>query len=93
MVEIRWARAATKHRVSRTRSEHAISNAHAGIDQPAPADSPHRDDRIIFLGPDPDGTMLEVMAVETAGGLLVIHAMPIRSKYLQYLKGAADEQA
>lgn len=90
-MEIRWARAATKHRVSRARSEHAISHALAVIDQPAPVDSPHPDDRIIFLGPDEDGTMLEVMAVETSEGLLVIHSMPIRTKYLQYLEGAIDE--
>ncbi|WP_249019309.1 hypothetical protein [Conexibacter sp. S30A1] len=91
-VEIRWARSATKHRVSRARSEHAIRNAVAIIDQPAPADSASRDDRIVFLGPDRDGTMLEVMAVETEAGLLVIHAMLIRRKYLDHLEGATDEQ-
>lgn len=32
------------------------------------ADSPHRDGRILFLGPAPDGRMLEVMAAETDGG-------------------------
>lgn len=63
------------------------------IDQPAPDDSPHRDVRVVFLGPDADGRMLEVMAVETAEGFLVIHAMLIRRKYLDYLEGASDEQA
>jgi hypothetical protein len=92
-VEIRWARSATKHRVSHARSEHVIRNAVAIIDQPAPEGSPHRDARVVFLGPDPDNTMLEVMAVETATGLLVIHAMRIRSKYLDHLEGVSDEQA
>jgi hypothetical protein len=32
--------------------------------------------------------MLEVMAVETSEGLLVIHSMPIRT---QYLEGPTDE--
>jgi hypothetical protein len=91
-VEIRWARSATKHRVSHARSEHAIRNAVVIIDQPAPADSPNRDDRIVFLGPDQDDTMLEVMAVETEAGLLVIHAMGIRRKHLEYLEGASDEE-
>lgn len=67
-MEIRWARAATKHRVSRARSEHVILNAAAVIDEPAPSDSSHRDHRVVFLGPDQDGTMLEVMAVETENG-------------------------
>ena len=40
------------------------------IDQPAPADNANRDDRIVFLGADRDGTVLEVMAVETEAGLL-----------------------
>jgi hypothetical protein len=94
LAEIRWARSATKHRVSHARSEHAIRNAVATIAQPTPEDSPHPDDRIVFLGPDSDArrTMLEVMAVETATGLLVIHAMPIRAKYLEHLEGVSDEQ-
>jgi hypothetical protein len=44
----------------------------------------------VFLGPDQDGELLEVMAVEIADGLLVIHAMKIRTKYLDYLKGEDD---
>ena len=91
-MEIRWARSATKHRISRARSAHAIRNAVVIIDQPAPADSPNRDDRIVFLGPDQDDTMLEVMAVETEAGLPVIHAMRIRPKHLEYLEGASDEE-
>jgi hypothetical protein len=90
-VEIRWARAATKHRISRARSEHAILNAIAVIEQPPPADSPHHDDRVLFLGPDEDGVMPEVMGVETEDCFLVIHAMPIRDKYLDYLEGATDD--
>ena len=53
---------------------------------------PNRDDRIVFLGPDQDDTMLEVMAVETEAGLLVIHVMRIRPKHLEYLEGARDEE-
>ena len=40
------------------------------------------DDRLIFLGADATGRALEVMAVELAGGtLLVIHAMDLRPKW------------
>lgn len=56
--------------------------------QPAPAHSPLTDERIVFLGVDQKGVLLEVMAVETdQGGLLVIHAMPIRNRYLKLLEG------
>lgn len=68
-----------------------MMNAVAVIDEPAPADSPHRDDRVVFLGADEDGTMLEVMAVATEDGFFVMHAMPIRRKYLDYLEGATDD--
>ena len=44
----------------------------------------------MFLGPDPNGVMLEVMAIETDEGLLIIHAMKMRQKYRPFLKGNAD---
>ena len=38
--------------------------------------------RFVFLGDDPDGIALEVMAVEREDeNLLVIHAMPRRDRY------------
>jgi hypothetical protein len=37
---------------------------------------------LVFLGDDPNGEALEVMAVELCGQeLLVIHAMPLRERY------------
>jgi hypothetical protein len=54
----------------------------------APKDSPISDPRLVFLGPDEQGELLEVMAVETDNdGLLIIHAQPIRNRYLELLKG------
>jgi hypothetical protein len=89
-MEIRWARSATKHRITRQRSGHVVRTATTVLRQPAPADSPAQDDRLVYLGPDQDGALLEVMAVETDRGLLVIHAIPIREKYRRYLEGADD---
>jgi hypothetical protein len=46
------------------------------------------DSRLVFPGPDEQGELLEVMAIETdTGGLLIIHAQPIRNRYLEFLKG------
>ena len=75
----RWARSARKHRINRQRVQHVIE--HCGlifIERGAVAS---RTDRLVYLGDDADGVALEVMAVEIPGGLLVIHAMRLRSKY------------
>jgi hypothetical protein len=90
-VEIRWARSATRHRISRKRSEQVVCNPIVTIVQPAPADSRHTDDRLVYLGDDPDGVTLEVMAVATEEGIVIIHAMPIRDRYRKYLETQGDE--
>jgi hypothetical protein len=85
-MEIRWAKSAAKHRISRVRSGHVARTAGTIIREPAPRDSPLTDDRIVFLGPDPNGVMLEVMAVEIEQGLLIIHAMKMRPRYEPFLE-------
>lgn len=42
---------------------------------------PGDEDLVIYLGFDPAGVALEVMAVELEDALLVIHAMKLRAKY------------
>jgi hypothetical protein len=82
-VELKWARAATKHRISRERSRYVIEHCGLRFEQEPPVGSP--DDaslRLVFLGDDEDGLALEVMAVELDDdSLLVIHAMPLRDRY------------
>ena len=54
----------------------------------APKDSPLNAPRLVFLGPDEQGKLLEVMAIQTdTGDLLVIHAQPIRNRYIELLEG------
>jgi hypothetical protein len=87
-VRIRHTRAATRHRVSRQRSRSVVETTAVIFAEPAPAGSVLDDPRLVFLGPDPDGELLEVMAIETDdGGLLIIHAQPIRDRYLKLLEG------
>ena len=52
---------------------------------PLPLYSPEAEDEdlVVFLGPDQDGVALEVIALELGNGLLVIHAMKLRQKYLE----------
>ena len=82
---IRWARSATKHRVGRARSRHVIEHATLRFRVPPPAGQ--GDDRVVYLGRDAGGIPLEVVAIEVEdGGLFVIHAMPMRRRYVKDLR-------
>lgn len=82
-MDLKWARAATKHRISRERSRYVIEHCGLRFEQDPPADSPERaSSRLVFLGDDEEGIALEVMAVELEeDALFVIHAMPLRDRY------------
>jgi hypothetical protein len=80
--EIQWRRSATRHRVSRHRSLYVVERAHWALELPRPDDDPRRDPRLLFLGEDRAGVVLEVIGVETGARVLaLIHAMPLRKKY------------
>ena len=82
-MNLEWARAATKHRISRERSRYVIDHCGLRFEQEPPADArASASPRLVFLGDDADGVALEVMAVELEDeSLLVIHAMPLRGRY------------
>jgi hypothetical protein len=82
-VNLKWARSATKHRISRERSRYVIEHCGLRFKQEAPANAPvGASSRLVFLGDDTDGIALEVMAVELDDeNLLVIHSMPLRDRY------------
>jgi hypothetical protein len=88
--EVEWARAATKHRISRERSLHVVR--HAGIckrDTRYP-DEWHDDQRFLFFGPDLEGMPLEVGVVAPDdGALIIIHAMPLRERHQGWYSEAA----
>jgi hypothetical protein len=87
-VRIRHTRSATRHRISRPRSRYVVETTSVIFVEEAPSGSVLSDPRLVFLGPDEQGELLEVMAIQTEdGGLLIIHAQPIRQRYLQFLEG------
>ena len=81
--KLSWTRSATKHRISRKRIRHVIEHCEFAFDKPPPSARPRAvDTRLVFLGDDPDGVALEVIAVEPDNELLVvIHAMKMRPRY------------
>ncbi|MGN6201664.1 MAG: hypothetical protein ACTHNY_04595 [Solirubrobacterales bacterium] len=80
---LRWARSATRHRISRKRIRFVIEHSFLIFHEDPPLDRPGaRARRLVFLGEDPQQIPLEVMAVEVSNGnLKVIHAMELRSRY------------
>lgn len=90
VVSLKWARSATKHRISRARSRHVIEHCVLRFREEPPAGAPDcSDPRVVLLGEDAGGTALEVMAVELRDrSLLVIHAMVLRDRYLEQYEEA-----
>ncbi len=80
---VRFARSATKHRISKEHIRYVISHCGLAFEEPAPSqDTEALDDRLVILGDDAGGRALEVMAVEgSKGELVVIHAIELREKY------------
>lgn len=78
---IRFARSATKHRISRERSLYVIEQC--GFPIIKRRRSEDSDGHVLFLGDDLEGVALEVLAAENAEEeFTVIHAMNLRNKYL-----------
>jgi hypothetical protein len=89
-VDLKWARSATKHRISRDRSRYVVEHCGLRFEQDPPAGAPAgADARLVYLGDDAEGMALEVMAIELEDeSLLVIHAMPLRDRYREQYEEA-----
>jgi hypothetical protein len=79
----RWARSASKHRISRRSIRFVIERCRLRYTEPPPPEAPSgATPRFLFLGDDQQGRAVEVMAVEKDDqSLLVIHAMELRDRY------------
>jgi hypothetical protein len=78
VVLVEFTQSARKHRIGRARVRQVLADPVAEAILPAGGD---RQERLVFLGDDSSGRALEVMAVRTDRGLLVIHAMDLRLKW------------
>jgi hypothetical protein len=77
-VLIEFTQSARKHRIGRARVRQVLADPIAEAILPA---EQGRQERLVFVGDDESGRALEVMAVRTDKGLLVIHAMDLRPKW------------
>lgn len=78
LVLIEFTQSARKHRIGRARVRQVLADPVAEAILPADHE---RQERLVFVGDDESGRALEVMAVRTDKGLLVIHAMDLRPKW------------
>jgi hypothetical protein len=79
---VRFARSATKHRVSKERIRYVIAHCGLAFEEQAPTGIDVLDARLVCLGDDPDGQAIEVITVEgSKEELIVIHAMALRKRY------------
>jgi hypothetical protein len=90
---IRFARSATKHRISRERTIYVIEQCGFQIVQRRRSenfgDGP--DKRVYFFGDDLEGVRLEVVAAELdEEEFMVIHAMNLRDKFLGLYEEARE---
>ena len=76
----RFRPSAARHGISVERVRFAIAACPLPLFDPKPEHGP---DLVLFLGPDANGVLLEIVAIELDGGdLVVIHAMRLRKAYL-----------
>jgi hypothetical protein len=71
---VRFTQSARRHRIGKAHALAAMANAGDPIRLPA---GEGLDQRLIWIGHDDRGVMLEVIAVEQPDYLLVIHVMPL----------------
>lgn len=79
-------RSARKHGVADDDMRHAIEHALAVGEGD--------DSKVLYLGPDRGGNLLEVVSVARDDGTeVVIHAMAMRPKYEPFLRGEGEPDA
>lgn len=74
-------RSALRHGLTEDDITHAIDNSVAVADLEPDADPP----KLLVIGPDLAGNLLEVVLLDLADGVLAIHAMALRAIFYDLL--------
>ena len=83
---MQFHRSAFKHGHDRQVILHAVEHAIVNVDLDPDADPP----KVLAIGPDPAGNLLEVIWLELAETELVIHAMELRPVFHDLLPTGED---
>jgi hypothetical protein len=86
---VEFHRSAFKHDYDEGAIVHAVEQALVVVDLDPDADPP----RVLAIGPDPNGNLLEIIWLELADGVeLVIHAMQLRAVFHDLLPAGEDPE-
>lgn len=83
---MRFHRSAFKHGYDEETILHAVEHAIVVVDLEPDADPP----KVLAIGPDPAGNLLEVIWLDLADTELVIHAMDLRATFYDLLPTGED---
>jgi hypothetical protein len=81
-------RSAFKHGIDEVGTRHALDHAVTVVELEPESDPP----KVLAIGPDPAGNLLEVIWLELDDAELVIHAMPLRSAFYDLLPPADEDE-
>ena len=87
MSDVEIHRSASKHGIDDTAIRHALEHAITVFDLEPDADPP----RVLAIGPDPAGNLLELIWLELEDTNLVIHAMRLRPQFYDLLPQSPEE--
>ena len=86
-MDVEFHRSAFKHGFEAAAISHAVDHALTVVDLDPDSDPP----KVLAIGPDSAGNLLEVIWVDLAGGVeMVIHAMAWRSVFYDLLPTEKD---
>jgi len=85
---VEFHRSAHKHGFDADAILHAVEHALTVVDLEPDADPP----KVLAIGPDTSGNLLEVIWLEFADVDMVIHAMPLRSAFHDLLPPAEGDE-
>jgi hypothetical protein len=80
-------RSARKHGITDTAIHHALEHTITVFDLEPDADPP----RVLSIGPDPAGNLLELIWLELGDINIVIHAMPLRAQFYNLLPQSPED--
>ncbi|MGH8911024.1 MAG: hypothetical protein ACRDVD_00810 [Acidimicrobiia bacterium] len=80
-------RSAHKHGIDATTIRHALEHAITVVDLEPDADPP----KVLAIGADPAGNLLEIIWLELEGFNLVIHAMHLRPQFFALLPKSPED--
>ena len=80
-------RSAHKHGITDAAIHHALEHAITVFDLEPDADPP----KVLAIGPDPAGNLLELIWLELEDINLVIHAMPLRAQFYDLLPQSPED--